>query len=49
MAKDRLSKLQKWILIRILEGSGYGDTYGFFKKEFSGRYRREIIWDFVID
>ena len=49
MAKERLSKFQKWILKSVLEGFGYGDTYGFFKKEFSGRHRKEIIWDFVLD
>ena len=40
MAKERLSKLQKWILNKCsTEGISRSDAMGFFGKKYSGRYR----------
>lgn len=46
MAKERLSKLQKWVLDRCsVEGIHRSDVMGFFGKKYSGRYRDQKDFD----
>lgn len=51
MAKERLSKLQKWILAKCLKNKIIyrNEIKEYFGKEFPGRYRNKIIWEYSID
>lgn len=51
MAKERLSKLQKWILKKYLKKKAIyrNEVKEFYGREFPGRYRKKIIWEYSID
>lgn len=51
MAKERFSKLQKWILQKCLKKKVIyrNEVREFYGREFPGRYRKEIIWEWAID
>lgn len=51
MSKERLSKLQEWILKNCLENVGLrrDDIFCFYGKKFSERYKTEKIRDYQLE